>query len=81
MAQGTVEVWTRNGLVKFYIMTVMRLKMRRVYIAIITPSPDTQWAAQVTKNLTADDGFTEAASHLILDRDRSFRLSQRFLTD
>jgi transposase InsO family protein len=36
----TVEVWTRNGLVAFYILAVMHLQTRRVHIAGITPSPN-----------------------------------------
>ena len=36
----TVEVWTRRGLVTFYILVVMRLSTRRVEIAGVTPNPD-----------------------------------------
>lgn len=35
----TVEAWTQNGLVTFYILAVMHLHTRRVHIAGITPSP------------------------------------------
>ena len=43
----TVEVWTRNGLVTFYVLAVMHLKTRRVHIAGITPSPNARWMKQV----------------------------------
>lgn len=33
-------VWTRNGLVTFYVLVVMHLKTSRVHIAGITPSPN-----------------------------------------
>ena len=39
----TVEVWTRSGLVTFYVLAVMHLKTRRVHIAGITPSPNITW--------------------------------------
>jgi len=69
----TVEVWTRNGLITFYILAVMHLKIRRVHIAGITPSPNASWIRQVCRNLTdCEDGFLKEASHLILDRDTCF---------
>lgn len=68
----TVEVWTRNGLVTFYILAVMHLQTRRVHIAGITPSPNATWIRQVCCNLTdCEDGFLRNASHLIVDRDSS----------
>jgi len=76
----TVEVWTRNGLVTFYVLAVMHLKTRRVHIAGITPSPNATWMKQVCRNLTdCEDGFLKDAKHLIVDRDTSFIAMREFL--
>jgi transposase InsO family protein len=76
----TVEVWTRNGLVTFYVLAVMHLKTRRVHIAGITPSPNSTWMKQVCRTLTDDeDGFLKDASHLIVDRDTSFIAMREFI--
>ena len=76
----TVEVWTRNGLVTFYVLAVMHLKTRRVHIAGITPSPNATWLTQVCRNLTdCQDGFLKDAKHLIVDRDTSFIAMREFL--
>ena len=66
----TVEVWTRSGLVKFYILVVMHLKTRRIEIAGATPHPNSEWMQQVGRNLTdCVDGFLRLSTHIILDRD------------
>jgi len=76
----TVEVWTRNGLVTFYVLAVMHLKTRRVHIAGIIPSPNATWMKQVYRDLTdCEDGFLKDASHLIVDRDTSFIAMRDFL--
>ena len=76
----TVEVWTRNGLVTFYVLAVMHLKTRRVHIAGITPSPNGMWMTQVCRDLTdCEDGFLRNASHLIVDRDNNFIAMRGFL--
>ena len=76
----TLEVWTRNGLVTFYVLAVMHLKTRRVHIPGITPSPNAMWMTQVCRSLTDDeDGFLKDASHLIADRDNNFIAMREFL--
>jgi transposase InsO family protein len=66
----TVEVWTRTGLVTFYVFAVMRLKTRRVEIAGITTHPDSAWMTQTGRNLTdCVDGFLRNSRYLIIDRD------------
>ena len=69
----TVEVWTKRGLITFYILVAMRLKARRIEIAGSTESPDGDWTRQMARNLTdSENGFLEEVSHLILDRDTKF---------
>lgn len=69
----TTEVWTKNGLVTFFIFFVMELQTRRVHIAGITTSPDGAWMAQMAKNLTDyEDGFLKGKKHLLMDRDTKF---------
>jgi len=76
----TVEVWTRNGLLTFYVLAVMHLKTHRVHIARITPSPNATWMKQVCRDLTdCEDGFLKDATHLIVDRDTSFIAMREFL--
>ena len=66
----TVEVWTRPGLVTFYILVVMHLKTRRIEIAGATPHPSSEWMQQLGRNLTdCVDGFFRSSTHVILDRD------------
>ena len=65
-----VEVWTRSGLVTFYILVVMHLKTRHIEIAGATPHPNSEWMQQVGRNLTDYvDGFFRLSTHVLLDRD------------
>jgi transposase InsO family protein len=69
----TVEVWTWQGLVTFYLLFVMQLATRRVCCAGLTTNPDEPWMRQVARNLTAaDDGFLGGKRFLLLDRDAKF---------
>ena len=73
-----VEVITRSGLVRYFVLFVIDLKTRRVEIAGIVPRPDGAWMKQIARNLTdVDDGFLIGARYLIHDRDPLFTRSFR----
>jgi transposase InsO family protein len=73
----SVEVLTRVGLVRYFVLFVIDLKTRRVEIAGIIRQPDGEWMKQVARNLTdACDGFLKGTRFLIHDRDPLF--TERF---
>jgi putative transposase len=62
----TVEVWTKGGLVTYYLLFVMELKTRRVHFAGCTPNPHEAWMKQTARELTScDDGFLDGKRYLI----------------
>jgi transposase InsO family protein len=66
----TIEVWTRGGLVTFYLLFVMELASRRVQLAGCTSHPTEAWMLQVGRNLTDPlDGFLRHKRYLLMDRD------------
>jgi len=69
----TEEVWTKTGLVTFYVLFFIHLGTRKVHIAGCTPNPDSAWMQQQARNLSmkfADDQAT--CRFIIHDRDASF---------
>jgi transposase InsO family protein len=78
----TVEVWTRNGLVTFYLLFVMELRTRKVHFAGLTASPDDKWMKQMARNLTdAHDGFLMGKRYILMDRDTKFSAGFREVLD
>jgi len=74
----TVEVWTKGGLVTFYLLFVMELKTRRVHFAGCTPNPHDSWMKQAARELTNyEDGFLNGKQYLLMDRDSKFSDSFR----
>ena len=74
----SVEVITRSGLVRYFVLFVIDLKTRRVEIAGILPRPNGEWMKQIARNLTdCDEGFLNGSRHLIHDRDPLFTRSFR----
>jgi transposase InsO family protein len=69
----TVEVWTKGGLVTFYLLFAMELKTRRVHFAGCTPNPNEFWMKQIARELTNfEDGFLRGKQCVLLDRDGKF---------
>jgi putative transposase len=74
----TVEVWTKNGLVTFYLLFVLELATRRVHFAGSTTGPDQAWMKQVARNLTdAEEGFLNGKRYILMDRDAKFSTAYR----
>ncbi len=66
----TTEVWTKSGLVTYYVLFFMHVGTRRIHIAGITPHPEEKWMVQMARNVTmADVGFLSPGQYLIHDRD------------
>jgi putative transposase len=70
----TIEVWTKNGLVTYYLLFAMRLATREVCFLGCTPNPGGPWMMQMARNLTdAFDGFLRApVCYVLMDRDTKF---------
>ena len=69
----TIEVWTKGGLVTYYLLFVMELATRRVHFAGCTPNPHESWMKQIARNLTdAVDGFLIGKRYILIDRDGKF---------
>ena len=69
----TTEVWTKSGLVTYYVLFFIRVATRRVHVAGMTPNPDAAWMAQIARNVSmADDGFLKPGQYLLHDRDSKF---------
>jgi transposase InsO family protein len=69
----TIEVWTKGGLVTFYLLFVMEVATRRVHFAGDTANPGEAWMRQIARNLTDSfDGFLLGTRYLLMDRDTKF---------
>lgn len=69
----TTEVWTKGGLVTYYVLFFLHLASRKVYVAGVTPHPHQGWMTQIARNVTmADWGFLTPGHYLIHDRDAKF---------
>ena len=66
-------MWTKGGLVTYYLLFVMEVATRRVHFAGCTPNPHTEWMKQAAREMTnCEDGFLNGKRYLIMDRDSKF---------
>ena len=68
----TVEVWTKGGLVTFYLLFVMELATRRVHFAGCTVNPTSVDEADCQESDRCREGFLNGKRYLIMDRDGKF---------
>ena len=69
----TIDVWTRSGLVTYYLLFFMEVATRRVHFAGLTANPEEAWMLQVARNVTdAEEGFLRGKKYLLMDRDAKF---------
>ena len=73
-----VEVWTKGGLVTFYLLFVMEIATRRVHLAACSPSLGDDFMKQIARNLTDPfDGFLKDMKYVLMDRDSNFSCAFR----
>jgi transposase InsO family protein len=78
----TTEVWTKAGLVTYYVLFFIHLASRKVYVAGVTPHPDERWMVQVARNVTMEEwGILAPGQYLIHDRDTKFCAAFQHLID
>ena len=69
----TIEVWTKGGLVTYYLLFVMEVATRRVYFAGCSTNPGEPWMKQIGRNLAdTEDGFLNGKRYILMDRDGKF---------
>ena len=74
----SVEVFTLRGWVTFYVLFLIHIESRKVYIAGITVHPTDRRMQQVARNVTMDGwGFLQNCRYLLHDRDTKYTRSFR----
>ena len=78
----TIEVWTKGGLVTYYLLFVMEVATRRVHFAACTPTLGDDFMKQVARNLTDTfDGFLTGKRYVLMDRDSNFSSAFRTILE
>ena len=74
----TVEVWTKGGLVTYYLLFVMEIAARRVHLAACSPSLGDDFMKQIARNLTDPcDGFMKDKRYVLMNRDSNLSCAFR----
>lgn len=66
------EVWSRSGLMTYYLLFFIHLGSRKVVLGGITVSPQEAWIKQVARNVTGWEGELGNCRYLIHDRDTKY---------
>jgi transposase InsO family protein len=74
----TIEVWTKSGLVTYYLLFVMKLATRHVHFAGYTANPDESWMCQASD---AEGGFLRGKKFLLMDRGSKFSEAFRIILE
>ncbi|MCB9854693.1 MAG: transposase [Phycisphaerales bacterium] len=78
MTLFTAEVWSRFGLVRYYVLFFIKLSNRHMHVAGIKRNPNARWINQIARNVTTPDtGFLVNTRYLIMDRDTIFNAEYR----
>ena len=69
----TIEVWTKGGLVTYYLLFGMEIATRQVHLAACSPLLGDDFMKQIARNLTDPfDGFLKDKRYVLMDRDTNF---------
>ncbi|MDD5598284.1 MAG: integrase core domain-containing protein [Victivallaceae bacterium] len=68
----TTEVWTKFGLITYYVLFFIHIGTRKVILGGIAEYPNGEWMAQIARNLTGWDDDLVDARYLIHDRDAKY---------
>ena len=69
----TKKVWTKIGLVDYFVLFFIHVDTRKVYVAGITASPDDAWMAQQARNLCmVSDDWPDKPEYFVCDKDTKF---------
>ena len=69
----TVEEWTPRGLATCYVLFIIHLSTRSVYLGGVRLAPNGAFMKQVARNLTdVSDGFLLNKAFLLMDRDTKY---------
>jgi len=67
------KVWTKGGLVEFFVLFFIHVATRRVHLAGMTPNPNSAWVEQQARNMTMFfDELPEKPTHVIHDHDSKY---------
>jgi hypothetical protein len=69
----TIAVWTKSGVITYYLLFFMELATRRAHLTGLTAYPDEVWMLQTARNvIDAEGGFLRGKRYLLMDRDAKF---------